>query len=378
MRLLHLANLNSTNIGNGALIWGTERVLNEDLQTEISWVREPWDDYTFQQRRFDEEFIDKVNQSDGLIVNGAVTFNGREYFSHSGMRLNLPLNAWDRIQKPIIFYGVSYRFWTGQEYHYLDQLKLSLEAILQSEKRILAVRNDGTREWLCELLQLPPETFSVIPDPALFVPVLEDAHYPELSKSKKNIILSLNNEDASFRYHRSDKDFVCCRRNIVQKIAQVLTELIIENDLNLVLVPHYWDDYEMMSEFISASPPRLAHQKMVSTGLLRIEEAPLFYGRYAKSDLAISMRVHSISPCIGLGTPMIPVVTQDRIFSFLDNIGLSDLALDAFDPALEIKLRQAVRSGLEHSYNLRTRFKRSLLEARVRIRQFNSRIVKLL
>ena len=37
IRLLHLANYGSTNIGNGALIQGTERVVNEDFTHDIEW-----------------------------------------------------------------------------------------------------------------------------------------------------------------------------------------------------------------------------------------------------------------------------------------------------------------------------------------------------
>ena len=77
LKLLHLANSHSTNLGNGALILGTERVLGEDLGEDlgrpVAWTREPWDDYTFDLRTFDRAFVDRVNrETDGLIVGGAV------------------------------------------------------------------------------------------------------------------------------------------------------------------------------------------------------------------------------------------------------------------------------------------------------------------
>jgi len=68
LKLIHLANFNSTNIGNGALINGLESTIEEDIPRPIQWLREPWDDYTFRLRDFDQAFVDKVNASDGLIV----------------------------------------------------------------------------------------------------------------------------------------------------------------------------------------------------------------------------------------------------------------------------------------------------------------------
>ena len=71
LRFLHLANHHSTNIGNGALIFGTERVLREDLGSDIEFIPVPWDDYTFGLKEFDRKFVDLVNDtSDCLLVGG--------------------------------------------------------------------------------------------------------------------------------------------------------------------------------------------------------------------------------------------------------------------------------------------------------------------
>ena len=66
LKLIHLANFNSTNIGNGALIKGLENIFSEDFGKEIDWICEAWDDYTFGFKDFDEEFVKFVNQYDGL------------------------------------------------------------------------------------------------------------------------------------------------------------------------------------------------------------------------------------------------------------------------------------------------------------------------
>jgi hypothetical protein len=57
LRLVHLANFNSTNIGNGALANGLELVLEEDFSHAIKWTRLPWDDFTFNICDFDHDFM---------------------------------------------------------------------------------------------------------------------------------------------------------------------------------------------------------------------------------------------------------------------------------------------------------------------------------
>lgn len=359
-RILHLANWNSTNIGNGALIYGTERLLSEDAPYPIELIPEAWDDYTFKLKQFDRDFVNLVNErADALLINGAVTFNAfRRSMTETGMRFNLPLPLWEEIRKPIIFYGVSYRCWPYQAYPNAEAFKRMLAYALSRDSIFFGVRNDGTKAWLKDRFGVDSEKIREVPDPGLFVPV-GDGFYPELHPTRKNVMLALNNEDAVYRFAsplekgvlrgaRLLKDptrleramtrygtHSILRRQLVKRIAGAVERIAEEHDAQFILVPHYLDDYDMLDEFINIVQERIAHQRIVSTGLLAVPHTQHFYGRYAKADLALSMRVHSMSPAIGIGTPVIPLTSQGRMRRFLANAGLSDMAVDMHDPRFE-------------------------------------------
>jgi polysaccharide pyruvyl transferase WcaK-like protein len=110
---------------------------------------------------------------------------------------------------------------------------------------------------------------------------------------------------------------------------------------------------------------------MISTGLARIAGSRRFYGRYRKADLVISMRVHSMSPSIGLGTPMIPLTTQNRMTDFLSNIGVADLAVDAFAADLADRLTAMIDRVLSDSDQIRRRFAVARQRMREEARLFN-------
>ncbi|MDP1719189.1 MAG: polysaccharide pyruvyl transferase family protein [bacterium] len=368
MKLIHLANFNSTNIGNGALIYGAQRVLQEDLK-DISFVPEAWDDYNFT-KKFDQGFVDIVNGSDGLLVGGAVTFNGRPYLSNSGMRIDLPPDLMKKIKKPMIFYGVSYKFWPNQVYHHLDKMKKTMEYLLSAPNVFFGVRNDGMKSWLENMIGYPSDKIVVVPDPAVYVPA-EDNDYPEISKNRPNLIVSLNNEDEVYRYGGKFREaawpsltklvdeklllanwkyvpgWQAEKRRFMKSLAAAIERLAKEFDLNIILAPHYFDDYRTMSELVPFLGPRTLHQRMISSGLLRVPQTPYFYGRYAKADLALSMRVHSMSPSIGLGTPVVPLVSQSRMSEFLEDIGLSDIGVDIHDVDLAEKVYQRAAGMLK-------------------------------
>ncbi|HUC60484.1 MAG TPA: polysaccharide pyruvyl transferase family protein [Alphaproteobacteria bacterium] len=376
LRLLHLVNSHSTNVGNGALADGAERVLGEDLAAPVSWSRVPWDDYTFGLKKFDRDFVGAINRSDGMIVGGAVTINGRAYLEHAGMRFDLPPALWPEIRKPLIFYGISYRHWAGQRFHHADKLRWAFDHALGRQDMLLALRNDGTREWLEGALGIASDRLHVIPDPAVFVEADDAAAAADdlaLDPGRPNIVLALNDEDSAERYGTPER-----RMEVLRGIAQALEPVLDARGANLVLAPHYFDDHRMIADFIACCRPQLAHQRMISTGLARMADAKRFYGRYARAQLVIAMRVHAMSPSIGLGVPMIPLVTQDRLGRFLDDVGLGDLAIDALAPDLAGRLRVAIEAALDRPDELRRRFRVTRDGMRARLGAFNRKVGELL
>ena len=373
LSLLHLVNGRSANVGNGALTEGAELVIGEDLQRPIAWSREAWDDYTFGLKQFDRAFISMINDSDGMIVGGAVAINGREFYSNAGMRFNLPRELWKEIRRPVVFYGISYRHWAGQPYHHADKLRWTLDHILGNERMLLALRNDGTREWLEATFGIASERIHVVPDPAVYLPAEENGRYPEFEEGRPNVILAFNDEDWEGRYGTA------ARRTAVLKGIVIAVERMLEKwDVNLILVPHYFDDCRMLADFVDLCRPHLAHQRMISTGLSRTSGSRHFYGRYRRADLVISMRVHSMSPSVGLGVPMIPLVTQNRMVDFLKDIGLADLMVDAFDPELAQRLSAAIDRTLGAPEDVRRRFADARQRMRGRTREFNRKVQSLL
>jgi polysaccharide pyruvyl transferase WcaK-like protein len=372
VKLLHLANYHSTNIGNGALISGTERVLREDLGADLTFAPAAWDDYTFGLKPFDEAFVHLVNATDGLIVGGMVTLNGRPYLKNTGMRFDLPLELWSRIVRPIVFYGISYRVWPGQPYHNLDALKRAMDHVLTSPTILFSVRNDGTKEWLETLLGFESERIAVIPDPTLYVPVT-DAWHPELEAGKTNVIVSLNDEDSVERFGGEDR-----RRRFVSGLAAALDEVARQRDINIILCPHYFDDYRIIGELLSACSLPLAYQRSVSTGVIRVERAAYFYDLYAKADAVLSMRVHSMTPAIGLGVPCVPLISQTRMSEFIKDAGLQDLAVDVFDADLSDTIITALRRCLDCRDEVTSRLIQVRRTMRERTRCYNERIAALL
>ena len=395
LRLLHLANHHSTNIGNGALISGTEYTLREDFSRSVQFEAEPWDDYNFvSEKRFDRSFVERVNAHDSLLVGAAIAINGRRYLHNAGMRLDLPLSLWPELRRPVVFYGISYRCWPGQRFYHLDKFKEVLTYLLSAPNVLLSLRNDGTKAWLEKKIGHPLTGVEEIPDPALFVET-RLAFHPQLVPGKKNIIFALNNEDEVFRFggvprelawrllgnHLEEAtlvklwqwipDWRARRRRLVKRLAAAIEKIAAQSDANFILCPHYLDDFKIIGELFDELPPAVAHQNTVSFGLVKVPHSAYFYDLYAKADLAISMRVHSMSPSIGVGTPMIALSTQPRLDEFMMDAGLEGHLLNTFDPDLTEKLVGLANKILANPGPVKECFARTRHEMRSRTTKFN-------
>jgi len=401
MMFLHLGNLHSTNVGNGALICGTERVLREDLGTQGAiFRREAWDDYTISggAKRFDQRFVDVINQeSDALLVGAAVTLNGSRQYTHAGMRLDLPLALWSSIKRPIIIYGISYRMWPRQRYTHVNRLQRVMAHLLGDQQALVSVRNDGTKEWLESLLGYASDRITAIPDPALYVPT-EDAVHPELVPGKTNVLVSLNEEDCVHRFGgrsramawRAFSPFVresaltkawsftpawrAYRWRFLRRLAKALERIASEWDANVILSPHDQEDFRMMGDFLTICQTGPLQRRVVATRLTRAMGAPQFYDLYAKADAVVSMRVHSMVPAIGLGTPVVGLVSQARMERYMADAGLTEFTINIWEREFEQRLFGMLNRLLTQRAGVCQRLSEARSTMRARSAAFHSRI----
>ena len=321
---IHLVNGKSANVGNFALKSGVEQLFSNALPFNIKWTDEHWDDYSFLLKKFDINFVNLINKYDALIVSGAVAFNGRSYYKNTGCRFDIPLQLLEKINKPIIFFGLSNRVWADKEYFHLDKLKLFLNFIRNSDNCLLAVRDDGTKKCLSNLINDELDFIHKISDTGMFVKPSSTPINQYIKKEKTNIIISFNDEDRLSRFKGNS------RQKILNNFAILINQLCKKYDANIILVPHYFDDYKAIGELTELIEPSIGHRYVTASGLAGLNDGKYFYSLYKEATLAISMRVHSISPSIGLNLPVIAVSSQDRITKFMTKLGLESLLVDAF------------------------------------------------
>jgi polysaccharide pyruvyl transferase WcaK-like protein len=263
------------------------------------------------------------------------------------------------------------------------------------------VRNDGTKPWLESMLGNETDRIVAIPDPRMYVPTA-DVHHPELEEGVTNVLVSLNNEDERARFGlnlawwgraqrlarrvggrvRRIAGFPSKTRDrkrvFLESLAAVLERVFKNRRVNFILCPHYFYDYQIMAELLSLCSWRIGHEATVSCGVPRVAGAPGFYDLYAKVDAVLSMRVHSMSPAVGLGTPLVALVSDPRMSHFMGDVGLSEFAVDIFDPDLTDKVYGLLTRILDRREDVQRRLTEVRTSMRERTRAYHTRIARLL
>lgn len=387
LQLLHLANCHSNNVGNGAIILGAERVLREDVGPHVTFTREAWDDYTLADvKKFDGKFVDLINAHEGLIVGGAVMLNGMRRYQHTGTRFDLTPELWSKIRIPMVFYSVAYGAHRKQRYYHRDQVRRFLEErILPGGNVLFSVRNDGTKAWLEAVLGYPSEKIVEIPDPALYVPTI-DAPHAEVMPGRVNILLVLTGEGDVYRFggrwpDRVWRHFPGWKRRkqaFLRGLAQALARIVATYHANIILGTHCPSGTKIVAELLAECPVAIVAQSVALACAPSATAAACFYDLYRKVDLVIGMRVHSVTPAVGMGVPVVAIAAFDRIEYSMRDAGLSELTVSPHDPMFADALYAKVSHVLEHRREVAQKVQAVNPRMRERTARFNAQVASFL
>jgi polysaccharide pyruvyl transferase WcaK-like protein len=157
-------------------------------------------------------------------------------------------------------------------------------------------------------------------------------------------------------------------------LAEAFRIVAQQYEINIILCPHSSNDYSIMQDFIQCLPANLAIYNVIASSHLSEAKASYFYDLYKKADMALSMRIHSMAPAIGLETPVITLDANTRMSVFMKNIGLATNALNVFDADLTSKTAKLIRYNIENKPIIKRKISKIVTSMRQETREFNQRL----
>jgi len=376
IRILHLASFNG-NIGDNANHSGARSRLRrhfghgvqlEFTDLEIRHFYNVWND-----RQFDESFLDLANTFDMLLVGGGNYFELWVENSRTGTTIDLPPAMLDRLRIPTVFYALGLDTCKGCSAVTLSRFKEFLDHVFCHERFLVSVRNDGSIETARHFLgEEYASRLYKVPDGGFFVEADDSAH-PEFIGYDKSIVLNLAGDMLERRFASTGADtvtsdsFICSLAKLMERVLNK------HKDLALVLVPHIHRDIPIIGELMGQMNDKLARSRVRIAPYLNGPGSERYiFDLYRKATVTLGNRFHANVCPIGLEVPSIGLVNYPKIQALYQDLNMPERAVDMLASNCFDRIDALLNETLEHPEPIRLRYRDLVRELSLQLDVFQT------
>ncbi|MBC8590316.1 polysaccharide pyruvyl transferase family protein [Wansuia hejianensis] len=354
MKILHLASFTG-NIGDEANHSGFRRKLRENLDMNFTYtdleIRKFYKSWGLM--KFDNSFVHLCNSHDFVIIGGGNFLELCWDYSQTGTTIDISIEMLEKIKRPIIFNTIGVDDGKGISQDNIDKFKVFLDYILDSDKILFSVRNDGSKDILKKYFNDSKlDSVHVVPDGGFFL-TTKDFYQVEYDKNKVNIGINIAGDMISIRFGDNYNGFC---KNFGNYINTILS---INDNINIVFLPHMYLDIRIIGETMEYIEDEYRRNRISIAPLLNgnLNGGQYIFNLYRNMDLILGMRFHSNVCSIGQNIPNIGLITYHKHGYLFDEVGLSDRALFVNDSNFFIDLLSKTKDDLNNLEKIKDRYK---------------------
>lgn len=332
MKILHVASFDG-NIGDNASHLGFASLLrqatNEEYVVDQLEMRRFYNNYSLANKcRFDSNFTEKANSYDLLVIGGGGFLDFDIKGSGTGTTIDLTKEVLDQLEVPVMITSIGSNPRNTIPEGNIEKFRSFLDAYLDSDNRFLAVRNDGSKQVLAELVG--KQYHDAIPE------VLDHGFFYE--------------NDGSY-YRPCEQDYVLINTTVDQvqmknrqigtvdealylsEMSKVIDHIISETDYQIVFAPHIYSDYKAIDALLKNVNDFNVRTRIVITPYAQGNYGcNQIFSAYKNSSLVIGMRFHANVCSMGMDVPNIGLAVLDRVKCLYENMGVEEDLIIANKP----------------------------------------------
>lgn len=358
LKILHMASFDG-NIGDHANHSGFHKCIRNYIPYPVTItkleIREFY--YSWNMRKFDQDFVSYVNTFDSLVIGGGNFFDIRWDNSSNGTTIDLPISLLDKIKVPIIINGIGVDDDFGRaKKENIRKFGAFLEHLLLHKKCFFTVRNDGSKEIVEKYYGTNlADRITVIPDGAFFYEP-KRFHHPELPENKTIIAINIAADLANVRYAEGKSETRLTKQESMQELVIALEHIMNANsEVHYVFVPHIYRDYEAILEVLSAMKDSESRTRCSVAPYVtgNVTDGDYIFDLYRKAQLTIGMRYHSNIGSIAVNTPTIGIINLEKHCNMYRDIGLDNRIVRSDSVGFGECLYNRIKYSVEHLGDLR-------------------------
>jgi len=324
MRILHLAAFNG-NIGDNASHIGLRKVLSEIIQESYTIdnleIRKFYNNYNLPDKHsFDAAFAELVNQYDLFIIGGGGFLDFWVENSVTGTTLNISNEILDLIKTPIAIISVGSIPHKEVPEGNIEKFRNFLDKLLNKKNVFIAVRNDGSKDILNDLIG--SDYANAIPevlDSGFFYENNGDLYKP----SQKEYILINTTSDQVLMNNREMGKIETSL--YTKEMSKVVNHILKNTDKDIVFSPHIYSDYNAINQLLINVND---YDIRTRIGITPFSQGDYgcnqIFSAYKNSSLVLGMRFHANVCSIAMNKQCIGIAALDRITNMYKSLHLSE------------------------------------------------------
>lgn len=262
----------------------------------------------------------KYNTKDLLIIGGGGLFlKDTNPNQNSGWQWNCSIEMLNRINKPLIAFAIGYNRFRNQEE--FDPIFFEHINAFVKKASFIGLRNNGSIRAIQKYLRDPSLKEKIVFQPCMTT--LASHIYPHLTNySKKKNVIAFN-----CAFDRKElRSINESRLHSIAKVAKKLSQIA-----HIRYYSHTESDKQALTYF---------DKHGVDYKLLELKNPKQIIRAYAEPSLVIGMRGHSQLIPFGCNTPILSIITHDKMAWFLEDINHPDLGVDILSQNFEVMLEE--------------------------------------
>lgn len=292
-KIFHLASFKG-NVGDYANHLAFYNKLKSEIYPDIHIHQEEIRDYykNRQEKMFDFEFVEKVNNTDLFVIGGGNFFELCWDYSATGTTFDINLDLLKKIKVPILINAIGVDASKGISERNIKKFSQFLKVLTEKNRSCITVRNDGSLKIIQKYFPEYLEKIKEIPDWGFSFDL------PESTNFSNYIGVNIAKDMKKIRYRYVPYE------EFLNKISKELTKIIEKTSYDILFFPHILSDLEIIYEVIQLIPEKYQRNR-ISIAPLILDQPLETFKYYQQCRIVYGMRFHSNICSYSLGIPTI-------------------------------------------------------------------------
>lgn len=275
-----------------------------------------------------DDDITSINNDDFVVIGGGGLFLGDTAPNdNSGWQWNCSIDSLRKIRTPIIAFAIGYNRFRGQE-EFKPIFKTFINEFVEKAK-FVGLRNNGSVEKVRDYIDSELLREKVVFQPCITTLIWK--LYPKLRDYEKK------DDYIAFNCAFDRQDLRSINESILNSIARVAFEM--SKVTKVKFFSHVTTDKQILSYLDFYSIP---YEVIEFSSINQIIDY------YSSARLVIGMRGHSQMVPFGCLTPIVSIISHDKMQWFLDDINHPDWGVDVLNNDFENVLHKKVKDAYEN------------------------------